>query len=132
VLVSLGMFVAFARSLREGVTPMVERFARMVEPNLSPAELAHCRSVTVVWCVFFVLNAVVNCTLGFIDHTWWALYTGVFAYIVVGGLLAGEYVVRKARFRRYGPALHDRLLRRIFPPRESPGEPTAELSPDSP
>ena len=116
-LVSLGLLMGFGSTLRPGATPMVERFARLVQPDLSPAEIAYCRSVTVVWCGFFVLNAAAAATLAYWDREWWALYTGLVAYVLMGLLATVEYVVRKARFRSYGPGLHDRLLSSVFPPR---------------
>ena len=36
----------------------------------------------------------------------------------MGAMFAGEYVLRQFRFRKYGEGLHDRLLARLFPPRE--------------
>ena len=41
VLINLGLFAAFASSLR-GV-PLIERFARMQEPDLSEPKQRHCR-----------------------------------------------------------------------------------------
>jgi uncharacterized membrane protein len=116
VLINGVLFLQFALSLR--ATPMVERFARMQDPNLGPAQVAYCRSVTKVWCVFFVLNGGFSAYLAlFAEVSSWALYTGIVAYVLMGVLGASEYLVRKARFREYGPGLHDRLISRIFPPR---------------
>lgn len=115
VLINLLLLFQFAGSLR--TTPIVERFARMQQPELSQAQLGYCRSVTKVWCVFFVLNALVSAVLAVRGPvSAWALYTGVIAYVLIGVVATVEYVVRKARFREYGTGLHDRLLSRIFPP----------------
>lgn len=115
VLINCVLCLQFALSLR--ATPMVERFARMQDPNLGPAQVAYCRRVTQVWCVFFVLNASVSAYLAlFAALSSWALYTGLIAYVLIGVLGASEYLVRKARFREYGPGLHDRIIARIFPP----------------
>lgn len=116
VLINLVLLYGFASSLRS--TPMVERFARMQDPSLGPEQVRYCRSVTKVWCGFFVFNALVCGALAlFASVSAWALYTGLIAYVLIGVLGASEYVVRKARFREYGPHLHDRLLARLFPPR---------------
>ncbi len=115
VLINGALFVQFALSLR--AIPMVERFARLQDPNLGPAQIAYCRRVTQVWCVFFVLNACMSAYLAlFATLASWALYTGLIAYVLIGVLGATEYLVRKARFREYGPGLHDRVIARIFPP----------------
>ena len=56
VLVNLGLLVAFARSLWRG-PPVIESLARLQVGDLSDAEVRYCRSVTGIWCVFFVANA---------------------------------------------------------------------------
>ena len=48
----------------------------------------------------------------------WAMYNGGIAYALMGMMFVGEYLLRQYRFRKYGGGLHDRLLSRIFPPRE--------------
>jgi uncharacterized membrane protein len=114
VLINLALLSQFGVSLRS--TPMVERFARMQDPDLSPAQVAYCRRVTQVWCGFFVINAATSAVLAlFASVAVWALYTGLIAYVLVGAVATVEYVVRKARFREYGTGLHDRLLERLFP-----------------
>lgn len=115
ILINAALFVQFFASLRG--TPLVERFARMQSPSLSPAQLAYCRSVTKVWCCFFVLNASLSGALAAsAPLSWWTLYNGLIAYLLMGLLGASEYLVRKFRFREYGTGLHDRLIARVFPP----------------
>ena len=131
VLINLALLVQFAASLR-GEMPIVERFARMQDPGLAegprgPARQAHCRQVTVAWCVFFVLNGVACAVLAFVAPTrWWAIYTGGIAYALMGGMFAGEYILRKARFREYGPWPQDRLLALLLPPPEGRAEGSPE------
>ena len=125
VLINLALLAQFAGSLRG--TPLVERFARMQEPSLSAAQVAYCRSVTKVWCVFFVLNATTSALLArYASLESWTLYNGLVAYVLIGVLATCEYVVRKARFREYGNGLHDRVLARVFPP---PRRPSGAASP---
>lgn len=115
VLINVALLVQFSASLRG--TPMVERFARLQEPELSPEQVSYCRGVTQVWAGFFVVNGSVS--LGFAvfgSVSAWALYNGVVSYVLMGVLGGCEYLLRKARFRKYGPGLHDRLIARIFPP----------------
>ncbi len=121
VLVNGIFFVSFAASLRSEVT-MVERFARMQEPELSPEKVAYCRRVTVVWALFVALNGAVTAALAlFAPVSLWALYTGILAYLLIGALFTVEYIIRKYRFRDYGSMPHDRLIARVFPPRENDG-----------
>ena len=115
VLINLALLAQFASSLRS--TPLVERFARMQQPSLSPAQVVYCRRVTQVWCGFFVFNACISGALAlFAPLAAWTLYNGLIAYVLMGAVGGVEYVVRKFRFREYGSGLHDRLLARLFPP----------------
>ncbi|HEY0062569.1 MAG TPA: hypothetical protein VGC21_10635 [Telluria sp.] len=99
VLVNLVFLAAFGWSL---TTPqsMVERMARLTEPDLPPSGVAYTRTVTKVWCGFFVVNgAIALGTALWATDAQWSLYNGVIAYLLMGVLFAGEYVVR-LRVRR--------------------------------
>ena len=115
-LVNAALFVHFAWSLR--TVPIAERFARLEarDPSELDAEaLRYCRRVTVVWCAFFVVNGGIATLLaGWAPRNVWAVYTGGISYVLVGLLFAVEYVIRKARFGRFGPGLVDRVLARLL------------------
>ena len=118
VLISLALLWAFGRTLRRGRMPMVERFARMQEETLPDGAEPYCRSVTKVWVAFFAANAAVAAGLAlWATLEIWTLYTGLGAYMLIGATFTIEYIVRKAKFRRYGRGPHDWLLARVFPPR---------------
>lgn len=115
-LVNLVLLSQFGWSLRSG-PPMVERFARLQVDDLSQAELAYCRAITAIWCGFFVLNGLTSALLAIWGtRSAWALYSGLIAYLLMGLLFAAEYLVRKARFGRFGPGLVDRLVERLVGP----------------
>lgn len=98
VLVNLGLLAFFAGSLQFG-TPVVETIARRIDGELSDARRAYCRTVTQVWCGFFALNAVLCGWLALAAPIgWWTIHTGVLAYVMIGALLLGEYIVRRRRF----------------------------------
>ncbi len=110
VLVNAALLLQFGLSLRRKRS-LVETFALLQVPDLSEPEQRYCRSVTKVWCAFFVLNGTAAALLAaFAPRAWWAAYTGAIAYGLVGALFAAEYVVRKARFQRWGRGPVDRLL----------------------
>ena len=98
VLVNAAMLAAFGYSLF--VPPsMIERLARLREPDLPDAAIGYTRRVTQVWCVFFVVNG----TLALVFALWgsealWSLYTGVISYLLMGLLLGGELLLRR-RFK---------------------------------
>ena len=92
---------AFASSLRAGAMPMVERFARLQEDELSPEQQAWCRLWTIVWSVFFVANGTTALVLALAAPlAWWATYNGLIAYVLMGILFAVEWTVRRRRFSR--------------------------------
>jgi uncharacterized membrane protein len=106
--------LAFLRSLSG--TPLVEHYARMVKPELSGPELAHCRRWTTVWGIYLIALAALGlCLAAWASLAVWTAYAGVASYALVGALFAVEYVVRKIRFRDYGRNPLDWLLGKLFP-----------------
>ncbi|MFD3246310.1 COG4648 family protein [Rahnella aquatilis] len=95
VAVSALLFGLFFSSLRARQT-LIERLARLNEPDLSPEGVVYTRRVTQVWCVFFVCNgsfALYTCLKG--DMDLWALYNGGISYLLIGLLMGIEWIVRK-------------------------------------
>lgn len=114
VLVNLTLLANFAGSVR-GPVSLVERYARLQEPELPPGGEAYCRQVTIVWCWFFAVNAAVCAGLaGFAPVSWWALYTGILAYILIGFGFTIEFLVRKWVFQQFGASWPDRVLARVL------------------
>jgi uncharacterized membrane protein len=94
VFVSIIFLFIFASSLW-GEISLIERFAAMFDPDLPEEARSYCRKVTVIWCCFFVVNATIAAwTAVFATLEIWALYNGFIAYLLVGVLLLGEYLVR--------------------------------------
>lgn len=101
VLVNGALLAAFGHSLVAPPT-LVERMARLREPNLPPAAVAYTRRVTQAWCVFFVLNgAAALGTACYASEAVWSLYNGVVSYLLMGAMFGGEYLVRM-RLKRAG------------------------------
>jgi uncharacterized membrane protein len=94
VLVNAAMLVTFAWSLRFGM-PVVERLARLREPALPPRGVAYTRKVTQAWVIFFLLNGGIAAVLTVsAPLSWWTLYNGVIAYVLMALLFIGEWLVR--------------------------------------
>lgn len=109
---NFAFLVVFAGSLAIK-RPLVERFARLFHPDLSPEEVRYCSNVTWLWVWFFILNiSIITLLAACGPLMWWTLYTGALSYVAAGALGLGEYVVRKKRFGRFTDRLHDRILRR--------------------
>jgi uncharacterized membrane protein len=93
-LVNLGLLIAFGATLVRGPS-MIEKFARIGTPNLSDAAVHHTRRVTQIWCVFFAANGLFSLYTALCwQREAWSLYNGAISYVLIGMLLAGEFVWR--------------------------------------
>jgi uncharacterized membrane protein len=94
-LVNAVMLAVFAVSLRFPPSA-VERIARLSDPHLPPQGVAYTRRVTQVWCGFFVLNGVAAlATALWASDQVWAFYNGLLAYVLMGALFGGEWLIRQ-------------------------------------
>ena len=99
VLVNVALLVAFSASLATPVSA-IERMARLSGEEFAPIASAYMRTVTKVWCGFFIFNgAVALGTALWASDAAWSLYTGLVSYILMGVLFGGEFLVR-IRFKR--------------------------------
>lgn len=99
VLINTVLLLEFVVTLRGGEVPMVERFARMQEPELDATKQRHCRHWTIAWCVFFLGNAVTATVLAIAAPLWWwTVYTGAISYALMGLMFAVEWTQRRWRF----------------------------------
>lgn len=95
VLMNLGFATAFGLSLLKPPT-LVELFAGLRHPDPSPVARAYMRRVTMVWFVFLLGNATVSAaTAAHGDMVLWTTYNGVVAYVLMGLLFGGEWLVRR-------------------------------------
>ncbi|WP_252271675.1 hypothetical protein [Pseudomonas subflava] len=101
VLLNLMLLALFGLSLKFG-PPLVERLARLREPELPEHAVRYTRKVTGVWAGFFLANALVVVALTlWAPLSWWMLYTGLIAYALMGLLFAAEWLIRQ-QVRRHG------------------------------
>lgn len=91
---NVAMLISFAHTLFKPPS-MIERFARVLEPNLAERGVRYTRAVTWAWCAFFAVNAAIASYTA-VFSTWevWTLYNGVIAYIGMGAIFAGEFLIR--------------------------------------
>jgi uncharacterized membrane protein len=95
VFMNAAMLAAFGASLFVGQS-MIERLARIAEPDLPEAGVRYTRKVTWVWCGFLLLNGLVALwTALYASLEVWTLYNGLIAYLLMGALFGGEFLVRK-------------------------------------
>ncbi len=94
VLVNAVLLSVFALSLVNGPS-FIERIARIKDPNLDARGIAYTKNLTIVWCVFFVINGSISLfTILSNDMELWTLYNGVISYLLIGALMVGEFIFR--------------------------------------
>ena len=95
VIITSGFLALFSYSLFKPPS-MIERLARLQEPELPQEGVIYTRKVTQIWCVFFVINILISLYTVFYTSTEiWTLYNGLVSYLLMGCLLLGELVYRK-------------------------------------
>jgi uncharacterized membrane protein/acyl-CoA synthetase (AMP-forming)/AMP-acid ligase II len=100
ILMNGTMLCAFGSTLFSPPS-MIFRFAVLQDKSIrgSLAERrieGYCRKVTLIWCIFFVLNGgVAVYSVFFASDAFWSIYNGGVSYILIGILFAGELIVRK-------------------------------------
>ncbi len=62
-LVLLWLAVFFGRTLRSGAVPLIEHIARQSIPSLRPALARYTRRLTVIWCAYFLVAALLTATV---------------------------------------------------------------------
>lgn len=94
VLLCLAGFAYCAYTLHSAPSA-IERLMRRTGLQPTPLQARYMRGVTWLWLVFFGLNAVITAYLGwYASLELWAWHTGFVSYLVMGLLLAGEYLFR--------------------------------------
>lgn len=89
---------------------MIFRFATLGDKSIIGSSYEddvkkYCRTVTVIWCIFFVINGSLSTITAFsrdIFHITqeeadkvWTIYNGAISYVLIGLLFAVEFLVRK-------------------------------------
>ncbi|MGI2259705.1 septation protein IspZ [Shewanella sp. GXUN23E] len=94
VVVNLLMLALFATSLWQKQT-IIERLARLQEPDLPPSGVRYTRKVTLLWCGFFAVNGSIALATCFMPLHIWTLYNGLLSYLLAGTLFICELLVRQ-------------------------------------
>lgn len=92
---NLLMLGIFAYSLYYPPT-IIERLARLKTPDLPTEAIAYTKTVTIAWCVFFIINgSIALWTTLFATDKIWALYNGFLSYLCIGAVFVIELAIRQ-------------------------------------
>jgi len=100
LLINILFLTTFGRTLFSPPS-MIFRFALMQDKtlrgSLNEKRIAdYCRKVTYVWCGFFIINgSIAAWTIFSGSDMFWFIYNGGIAYILMGAIFVGEFIVRK-------------------------------------
>ncbi|MNT08579.1 hypothetical protein D3C72_1433260 [compost metagenome] len=99
-MMSLCFFGIFAHSLWIK-KPLIEKFARMYEKNISEKRLQYIWKLTILWTVWLFINTTLAFyTAFFAPMKTWVLYNNLIFYIICGCLFAADFGYRKLIFDR--------------------------------
>ena len=99
-LMSLCFFGIFAHSLWVK-KPLIERFARMYEKNITERRQQYIWKLTVIWtCWLFINTGLSIYTALATPMETWVLYNNLIFYVVCGALFASDFAYRKLIFDR--------------------------------
>ncbi|MBO7638984.1 MAG: hypothetical protein J6S91_08415, partial [Treponema sp.] len=88
---------------------MIFRFATLADKSIIGSTCEddvrkYCRVVTILWCLFFILNGTISTLTAFSQEIFhiteeqadkvWTIYNGALSYVLMGLLFSGEYLVR--------------------------------------
>ncbi|HKJ18397.1 MAG TPA: hypothetical protein VJ984_13680 [Xanthomonadales bacterium] len=93
VLVNLSLCFLFAWSLRDE-EPLLLRVLRKRGVPMSIYAPRYLYCLTIIWSVFFLLNAAIAAWTTTQSLEVWTIYNGLIAYILVGVLLGSEWLFR--------------------------------------
>lgn len=101
VLINLVLLGVFARTLRAGATPLIERFMRLEYAGVPPAPLvAYARRLTFLWSAFFALSALFAVVLALAAPlTVWSLWVNIGNFVAIALLYSTQYAYLYWRYR---------------------------------
>jgi uncharacterized membrane protein len=95
VIISLSLAALFSYSLINP-PPIIEKLARLKEPDLDEHGINYTRKVTIAWVLFFLMNASISSwTALYSNMEIWTLYNGLISYVLIGLMFGGEFVIRQ-------------------------------------
>lgn len=99
VFMNASFLAMFAWSLKHPPS-VIERLARLQYADFPEHGICYTAKVTKVWCAFFIANGSVSlATALWGSDELWTLYNGLIAYLLMGMLFGGEWLVRQRVMR---------------------------------
>ncbi len=95
------VMLGFLGVSRWGVMQIGEGVGRVQGPHLPERGVRYTRHVTQIWCGFFIINGgIALFTALYADMSLWTAWNGMIAYLLMGTLMAGEWLLRRQVMKR--------------------------------
>lgn len=103
VLINLVLTILFARTLRAGRTPLIERFMRLEYASAPPPALCrYGRQLTFLWSGFFAASTLTAIALAaFAPLALWSLWVNILNFVLIALIYAAQYAYLYWRYRKY-------------------------------
>ena len=106
--ISMNVFLLLSFGSTLFIPPtMIFRFASLQDKTIEERPYidkirGYCRRVTVIWCLFFIINGSVSLMTALWGSDFlWTVYNGMISYILMGSLFAGEWIIRKRTEKKW-------------------------------
>lgn len=100
-LLSLMVATVFGSSLL-GSEPLLLRMARLTQSDIPPQALPYLWWLTLIWTLLLIANALTAAVLAvYAQVKIWALYTGLWSYLIFAGFFVLEWAYRQHYKRRH-------------------------------
>lgn len=80
---------------------VIQKFAKMIDGELSNFAKKYTRNLTYIWCIFLFLNFLISLSTIFMSDKIWMIYNGCVSYIAVGTFFIIEYIIRIIMKKKY-------------------------------
>ncbi|MEZ5482227.1 MAG: hypothetical protein R3E73_08595 [Porticoccaceae bacterium] len=99
VLINITFLCLFLASLLNPPS-IIEKLARLKDPDIPHSAIPYTRKVTIVWCYFFFINGAIAFITVYLNEYWWLLYNGLISYLLIALLVTGEMLFRRKIIER--------------------------------
>jgi len=99
ILIPLGLFYLFHLSLDGQKTPLITRYAELIDGNLDTQRRVYTRKLTEIWRGLFLFLVIESIALALLaPFEVWSWFTHLINYLLIFMLFAGEFFYRRYRF----------------------------------
>ncbi len=100
VVMNFTIFTVFFSSIFTKET-IIQKFAKMLDGELSDFAKIYTRRLTYVWAGFLFVNFLISLATIFMPDKIWMIYNGCISYILVGTFFVIEYIIRIILRKKY-------------------------------